>query len=247
MPDQTKSHFFLFLALFMVCGWISCFADGDDDEGGDDDIQINDDSGNGDDSVSDDSEDDDIGDDTDDDVIDDDDIDDDATICDDDESLEEVWIDEETGLMWQNGPTVGCFEGDVFDYCNPHLWYYGWAGYFDGWRVPTISEYRSLIRGCPNTETAGSCGIRDDCLMQSCDGGGCVGCEMLQGPTFGGAYWPTELTGHLVGVTGEVEWWSSSEVTDGEGYWFADFRYGRLDQNGDAGSYGLARCVRDAE
>ncbi|NLH48441.1 MAG: DUF1566 domain-containing protein, partial [Myxococcales bacterium] len=66
-----------------------------------------------------------------------------------------TWIDYDTGLMWQK---------EIVDNC--YGLYYTWdlaIGYcdslelagFSDWRLPTISELRSLVRGCEVTMTGG--------------------------------------------------------------------------------------------
>lgn len=152
---------------------------------------------------------------------------------DDDEASGEVWTDPSSGLMWQNGDDC-CYEWDkAKGLCQNS----NWGGYGD-WRLPTISELRSLIRGCSATEADGSCGVTDSCLDSDCWNGPCDGCPGMDGPGTGGRYWPA-------GLAGDGYWyWSSSTVADDEPYaWSVDFDVGRVNTDivYDA-SY--VRCVR---
>ena len=105
-----------------------------------------------------------------------------APSCDDADPVEEVgfWIDETSGLVWQDPPRDSVGTGVDFwaaaDYC---------AGLGDGgWRLPDINELRSLIRGCPATELGGECAISDpECLDISNPAcwneiGPCEGCAL---------------------------------------------------------------------
>ncbi len=169
-------------------------------------------------------DDDDSGDDVTDDDADDDDNDDGGG---DDDAYE--------NLMWQEPPSSDYMTWeDAIAYCEN----LGFDGH-DDWRLPTISELRSLIRGCQWTVTGGACNVTDDCLDSSCWNDQCGGCDSLAGPGYGGAYWPDEMTG-------EISWyWSSSPVADiGNSAWYVDFgdgyvSYGTVDYNGYR-----ARCVR---
>ena len=165
-----------------------------------------------------------------------DDVTDDDVTDDDDTSGEDVWTDSTSGLMWQVEPTGGTMDwASAKSHC-PVLS----LGGHDDWRLPTISELRSLIRGCDDTETGGSCGVTDECLNYSgCRNDPCNGCSGGGGPA-GGCYWPSQMNG-------ECSWfWSSSPVADGgDGAWGVDFYSGYVGDSDYAGyGDGAARCVR---
>ena len=146
----------------------------------------------------DDNDDDSTGDDDDDDNNDNDDNDDDNSIDDG------VWNDEATNLIWQiesNTREMNWF--DALEYCESLS-----QGDENDWRLPTISELRTLIQGCPATVTDGECGVTDECLFpgEECRNNACWGCITNKGPA-GGCYWPSELKGNC------FVYWSSSYST----------------------------------
>jgi hypothetical protein len=113
----------------------------------------------------------------------------------------------------------------------------------DGWRVPTISELRTLIRGCESSETMGSCGVTNWCLSiyEPCLNDFCEGCAQNGGPA-NGCYWPDGL----MGTCGR--YWSSSVSTS---YYGSDiikfgvyFPTGRVLLFDDRYSTAYVRCVR---
>jgi hypothetical protein len=115
-------------------------------------------------------------------------------------------------------------------------------GGFNDWRMPTVSELRTLIRGCPATQKGGSCGITDKCLNQSCERESCKGCSFGGGPGPGGAYWPPELSGELGA-------YQASHVADSDFLvWTISFGLARIRSTsaGTAGNGGgdYVRCVR---
>jgi hypothetical protein len=207
---------FLFLVAFMLIVFSLFAACGDDDDADADD-------------------DDDAGED-DDDSVDDDDSemdDDDSTGDDDDASPGDVWTDSTTGLMWQNGNDNQLNWTDAIAYCHD----LDWGGY-DDWHLPTISELRSLIRGCEATASGGACGITDSCTAyDTCWDEVCWSCDEWQGPA-NGIFWPSELIG-----TGGW-YWSSSDVSDYDNWaWAIPFWGGDIDGY-DTTLAVYVRCVR---
>ncbi len=135
---------------------------------------------------------------------------------------------------WQNPPAENAMPWqDAIDYCE-NLSLDG----HDDWRLPSISELRSLIRGCAATETGGSCRVDDGCLSyDTCWDDPCSGCDNGGGPA-GGCYWPDEMEG-------PCSWyWSSSPREDSGGLaWVVAF--GLASVFNDFVSYDrLVRCVR---
>jgi len=121
---------------------------------------------------------------------------------DDDDAPQEVWEDSSSGLIWQNDSACCYNWKNSKSYCKN----LNWGGYND-WRLPSISELRSLIRGCEITEVGGACGVTNDCTNgDNCYNDLCnYGCMYGGGFGLDGCYWPLELKGN-----GNI-FWSSTE------------------------------------
>jgi len=152
-----------------------------------------------------------------------------------------TWTDASSGsvLVWQLFGLSGTLKSKVWSYANKYCNENqpGLPG--EGWRLPTISELRSIIRGCPNAEASGTCGVIDQCLSYSdCWSESCSGCLQDGGPA-NGCYWDPYLQGEC------ILYWSSSQVDD-EVYdaWAVSFEDGRIGYVG-TGSFLGVRCVRD--
>lgn len=129
----------------------------------------------------------------------------------------ELWLDPDTGLLWQK-PGSMADPGDPQVYCEGLTY-----GGYDDWRLPTIDELRTLIRGCDATKHGGACNVGTlACVELSCRDEVCNGCVADEGPS-SGCYWPEELSGEC------GPYWSSTEVTDTAGTrWHIDFASGGI-------------------
>ncbi len=121
--------------------------------------------------------------------------------CDGCTQINGCWLDPTTGILWEDPPMGGGYNSwdSAIAYCAALTL----AGHETGeWRMPTISELRTFVRGCPSIETGGSCGLTDTCIEGSClfD---CPGC-CCDGPGMGGCYWDPAVDGLC------TNYWSSS-------------------------------------
>lgn len=112
----------------------------------------------------------------------------------------DVWTDSATGLQWQVDPPLSgmnWFESEK--YCNDLE-----AGGQIDWRMPSISELRTIVISCDVTKTGGSCKITDDCLQSTCESNYCGCTEASEG-----RYLPYALRGNM-----KYFYWSYSPVSD---------------------------------
>lgn len=149
-----------------------------------------------------------------------------------------AWLDEETGLSWEEPPGAAQPGGGVSlsgaeSYCE---------GLGEGWRVPTISELRSLVRGCPATEPGGACAADDPTCLDNPDClAGCDGCAWQAGPGQDGCYWPTELSADA--CADGRDYWSAS--TDGDFAFHLAFDEARVSATLRSCDQYTVRCVKD--
>ena len=146
------------------------------------------------------------------------------------------WTDSSSGLTWQITPTGGIMKwSDAKTHCSG----LDLGGHTD-WHLPTISELRTLIRGCPGSATGGACEVTDSCLSHtaSCfDQGACWSCSDGRGPA-DGCYWPDEMQG-------TCSWYWSSSLGEDYGNLAWNVYFGRGSVNDAAVTTDRrARCVR---
>ena len=156
--------------------------------------------------------------------------------CNDQGEFEECWIDPGNALVWELVPGGGNPSvGDAMTYCDGLTL----AG-ASGWRVPTLDELRTLVRGCADTQSAGACGLADDCSTSDCRNDACDGCidAANQGPGMFGCYWEPNLQGEC------GRYWTSAGPGGGLG-WIVDFDDATVRQADASLPAGLIRCVAE--
>ena len=149
-------------------------------------------------------------------------------------NLDEIWTDEINKKMWQIYPSEKRLKWeDAKNYCSELT-----LGGYDDWHLPSITELRSLIRGCVQAKQGGECKVSDSCLSISCwNKPTCEACS-TDGYPIDGCYWPTE-------IKGACGWyWSSSRIEDvPQLVWNVAFNLGYV-LNFDFFYRDNTRCVR---
>lgn len=154
-------------------------------------------------------------------------------------------------------PMMDLGDGTLRDPGSSLLWQKIWVGEWDhagamayceknqaglpgqGWHIPSLDESRTLVRGCPDTGTDGSCALGEGCLSEEdCWHGKCAGCQEAEGPD-DGCY----RDGLLMGACGAY-WTSSSDTTNGDHAWYVDFHTAAIKAGHKANPRGV-RCVRN--
>jgi len=154
-----------------------------------------------------------------------------------------ICTDPATGFEWQETPTGGTMN---WDSAVTHCQNLDLGGM--GWRLPNISELRTLVRNCDSIATGGACGVKDVCSPCG-DATACFAASSCWTPancsptscaeSGSQCYWPPQLSG-------TCNWyWSSSSPEDVPiTAWLVAFSFGHVDNSSkDANNY--VRCVRD--
>jgi hypothetical protein len=169
---------------------------------------------------------------------------------------DEPWEDPDTGLIWQNPSAPELLDWmDAITYCNGLRI----DGHMDNqrrWRLPKLRELRTLIRGCPATETGGSCNVDDDgCkggISNPCVDESCQGCTPTYEDDKPVCMWPDALVGPCGDGMSRGVYWSilSTDVPGSRMYpmkWTVDFGHGEVSRwpsTGDGSTKFWVRCVR---
>ncbi len=161
-----------------------------------------------------------------------------------DEEYSAIHTDTVTGLQWTREAAYTSGATNV-SYC-PDLVLEG----KDDWRLPTISELRTLVLGCPNLITGGACVITDSCLdSMSCGpvAGTCYACGTgaADPAPEDGRYWEPGIW--IYENTPKEQYLSSSTDPVSGNPWTIDFMMGYIRVNNGPATVGdfMIRCVRD--
>jgi len=151
-----------------------------------------------------------------------------------------VWYDPASNLTWHNPSAAFDMEWSEASFACEHS---DRGGYTD-WRLPTVGELRSLIRGCPAIELGGTCNVDEgECLEWSCRDLSCTGCTFSEGPD-DGCYWPSALSGNINREEHCGWYWSSSPAVDKEGQAWSILFFDGTVSSGKIDIDGSVRCVR---
>ncbi|MBO4697985.1 DUF1566 domain-containing protein [bacterium] len=146
--------------------------------------------------------------------------------------------DSSTGLMWSE-VNYGVDWNDAEAYCGSFS-----KNGFDDWRLPTISEIRTLVQNCEGTVSGGACGVTDECLNESCWSedlcSSCTALDDIDGGDLPENYY--SKLGDNYGIT----LWSSSASDESDYVWALSFSNGGVNSHGKTGS-GSVRCVHNAD
>ena len=116
--------------------------------------------------------------------------------------------DPTSNLCWEDPPNdLRKVWDDAVSYCQT----FDPTGESAGrWHLPTISELRSFVRGCPDTTAGGACRVTDETVGEPwARDPACDGCGGRAGPACEGNYWDPSAHGDSGGG-----YWSSASYWD---------------------------------
>ena len=150
------------------------------------------------------------------------------------------WKDPDSKLVWSSKRSEEILWDDAVSYCEN----LDEGGHSD-WRLPNISELRTLILNCPASITGGICPVTESCIsFVSCFSEEC-GCytEPADGNN-PNRYSKIDNTGYMI----NMNFWSSSVIPDLEDYsrWCINFQTAYINSC-DARVKSNVRCVRNAD
>jgi hypothetical protein len=169
----------------------------------------------------------------------------------------DAWYDEQTSLSWQDPQkdayadnNGGVTSLDAIRYCEELI-----IKGQDDWRLPTIDELRSIIRGASGSESSGACPVTEGARLAGTSAADVVKCsgqlQPFQCSGSGNCCLHEALNGTCntvdpASTTHYLETWSSTPAADDPENWigYVFFDTGTVGFNHSL-SLGEVRCVRD--
>jgi hypothetical protein len=150
------------------------------------------------------------------------------------------WCDAAEDLCWLKAANN---EGLIYSAAKTYCESGTWGG--KAWRLPTVHELITLMRGCVNVEIQGAgarspCRILPDGCANDCnDAEYCGQCTAYGGPDASdGCYWPEEITGEC----SEAYWTTNGYWPNG--HYYVQFSTGFVFWTPDTTTSGAALCMR---
>jgi hypothetical protein len=169
----------------------------------------------------------------------------------------DAWYDGQTNLSWQDPQkdaysedNGGVTSFDAIRYCEELV-----IDGYDDWRLPTIDELRTIIRGAPRSEAGGACTITEGAKLAGTTVAEVAKCsgqlQPFQCAGAGNCCWHETLNGTCntidpASTSHYLETWSSTSAADDPENWigYVFFDTGTVGFNHSL-SLGEVRCVRD--
>lgn len=119
-----------------------------------------------------------------------------------------------TGYFWSNPSNSKMEWSSAKTYCSGIS-----DGGFHDWRLPTVSELRTVIKNCPKTETGGTCRVTDTCTKNECYVKENCSCDQ------------SDIQGYYSKLNFSADYWSSTfnaTVDNNSWNWYVDFKKAEL-------------------
>ena len=152
-------------------------------------------------------------------------------------------IDSANKLIWSSATSKNKTWAEAENHCSTLT-----EGGFEDWRMPTISELRTLVRNCQKTATGGACKVTDECTASySTANPQCYNVDLCTSTTsaYGIEFCGNKTDGSysLLGDASVYIWSSSEPDEDHDKAWFIYFKNSNI-LNQKKTLTAIVRCVR---